>query len=76
MSLFGVRFKLLFAVLVGGSYCGVCGLKESLRVVEGLGNRKVITVKKKDRSIARVESGSNARLTHNRLIPDRSAAAT
>jgi hypothetical protein len=45
-------------------------------VVQGLGNWKVVSVKKKDRSFAAVESGSNARLTHNRLIPDRSAAAT
>ena len=51
-------------------------VKESLGVVQGPGNWKVVSVKKKDRSFAAVESGSNARLTHNRLIPDRSAAAT
>jgi len=51
-------------------------VKESVGVVQGPGNWKVVSVKKKDRWFAAVESGSNSRLTHNRLIPDRSAAAT
>ena len=35
-------------------------MKESLGVVQGPGNWKVVSVKKKDRSFAAVESGSNA----------------
>jgi hypothetical protein len=39
-------------------------VKESLGVVQGRGNWKVVSVKKKDRSFAAVESGFNSRLTH------------
>src|SRR4030081_2338700 len=57
MSLFGVKFKLLYVgvrwwfVLLG------LRVKESLGVVQGPGNWKVVSVKKKDRSFAAVESG-------------------
>ena len=76
MSFFGFKFKLLFAVFRWWFVLLRLRVTESLGGVQGPGNWKVVSVKKKDRSFAAVESGFNSRLTHNRLIPDRSAAAT
>jgi hypothetical protein len=51
-------------------------VKESVVVVQGPGNWKVVVVKKNGYSIAALKSSLNSRPTHHHFIPDRFAAAT